>query len=763
MADSLNTGIQKLGDTLSAKLFGNSKDNPEGSNNFSGVYLGPGGGVTKMDMYVSVRDGGTFLPPGYFDSNNSWVDDQLSSIIKFLPGISRDDFPLTIKDPRSGKDIEYSEPSGPYKHIGNGFTPPGFFIPRTGLWVDGRFSTMIAKYTKGQEGNSIQRTFQGDSTTINDLPISPGVSLEDPDGELETIDGVQNKTSAAAGFTPVYYYRTGSEIFLKSKSIKEKGEEEGIVTAKESLDYSKLTGTNGFYENEDDSDYSFKFGIEDDKMKYSFPGKGSFNFKSDVFTVTPYDNEDPLFVGFEIIVNAPSSPLFNGELLNFIRKFYSYSEVASRDQIYLDFVKETLKFFKFSNESIENINMRNVGVSPNPDGGDIQSIFNTRMNPRRHYVKKIKGLDKLNEANTPSQQSAFVKYKNDLVTLTFYEDTSLEFGTLASLYKLLYWSRLRGKNIIPENLLRFDCTVIVSEVRNFTRVKRAAETGQLLTLKENVSRYVYDLYECQLFFDKLSHGDTVANDAIASPEGVEVSFSYKFSTSRFERYSFDEDKYKFVDNKQVRPQLETSQSSNNATIDSTGSLNTFRVDKLEPLNNGYSGKDIVSSLISSRFESLNSEANSEVESTGEGETQGTSDINNFKKNEKLNIYKKSFLKAKLEDSGSSIGIYPPLSVSDSESENSIPLNQNGNLLQRSGEALLQNIKKAALNEAQRQLNNQFRLVNNSLDKVRNSFGIGRMSEPTNVYNNPPGGQFFFDVKNSLRNFGGDILGGLLGG
>jgi len=76
---------------------------------------------------------------------------------------------------------------------------------------------------------------------------------------------------------------------------------------------------------------------------------------------------------------------------------------------------------------------------------------------------------------------------------------------------------------------------------------------------------------------------------------------------------------------------------------------------------------------------------------------------------------------------------------------------------------LQNIKKAALNEAQRQLNNQFRLVNNSLDKVRNSFGIGRMREPTNVYNNLPNAQFFFDVKNSLRDFGGDVLGGLLGG
>jgi hypothetical protein len=735
MADSLNTGIQKLGDTLSAKLFGNSKDNPEGSDKFSGVYLGPGGGVTRQDSFTvdAERYGPAFLPVGYFDSNNGWVDDKLSSIIDSLPGISRGDFPLTIKDARSGTEVTYSDPLGPYKHVGSGFTPPGFFVPETNLWIDGRFSTIISEYTSGQEGNSIQRTFLGS----NNLSISPAQSLEDPDGILPIIDGVQNSTSAAAGFTPVAYYRTGGEVYLQPNSLN--GDDVGIVTTKESLEYSKKIGTDGFYDGVSDSDYSFKYGIEDDKLKNSFPGKGSFNLETDIFTVTPYDNEDPLFIGFEIIINAPNSPLFNGELLNFIRKFYSYSEISSRDQIYSDFVIEAFKFFKFNNEDIGGANPRNLGITPNPDNTDIESIFKTKLKPKRHYVRKIKGLDKLNEANTPSQQAAFVKYKNDLITLTFYEDTTLEFGTLASLYKLLYWSRIRGKNIIPENLLRFDCTVIVSEVRNFSRVKIASETGQLETLKENVSRYVYDLYECQLFFDKLSHGDSVANDAIASPEGVEVSFSYKFSTSRFERYNFDDNKYKSVDNRRLRPQDETSQI-------------------LDPLNNGYSGKDIVSSLISSRFESINSESSS----SEEGETQGSSDIDNFKNNEKLNIYKSEFEKSVLEGGGgSSIGIYP--SLSSGSSENSIPLSQNGNLLKRSGEALLQNIKKAALNEAQRQLNNQFRLVNNSLDKVRNSFGIGRMSEPTNVYNNPPGGQFFFDVKNSLRNFGGDILGGLLGG
>ena len=76
---------------------------------------------------------------------------------------------------------------------------------------------------------------------------------------------------------------------------------------------------------------------------------------------------------------------------------------------------------------------------------------------------------------------------------------------------------------------------------------------------------------------------------------------------------------------------------------------------------------------------------------------------------------------------------------------------------------MENIKKAALNEAQRKMNDQFRLLNNSLDNIRNSFGIGRMTQPTNVYNNPPGGQFFFDVQNSLRGFAGDSLTGLIGG
>jgi hypothetical protein len=80
-----------------------------------------------------------------------------------------------------------------------------------------------------------------------------------------------------------------------------------------------------------------------------------------------------------------------------------------------------------------------------------------------------------------------------------------------------------------------------------------------------------------------------------------------------------------------------------------------------------------------------------------------------------------------------------------------------------GARLAENLKRAALNEAQRRLDQRFRLLNDTIDRIRNSYGIGRMREPTNVYNITQQNLFFFDVRNSLRDFAGDTLTGLIGG
>jgi hypothetical protein len=879
MADSLNKFFEDAGKAVSEKLFGNKSENPEGSTRFSGVYLGPGGGVTKTDSFnidgnrygaafapigyfdktnqwiddrlstiigtmpgISRADfpkdgpydavgsgftppgffdpkdtwvddrlstlvknlpgitranlprdadffgtpyksvGSGFTPPGFFDPNNSWVKDKLSETVKELPGVSRADFPKTIVDGRTGDEVTLSSPQGPYSFIGSGFTPPGFFDPND-LWLDIRFSRIISEVT-------------GDNRTFifgSPLSASPLQSLKDPDTGLQ----------AEPGFTPVAYYRTGTEIFLKPRTLN--GEDVGIVSYKESEDYIKKVGPAGFYESKISSDYRFKFGLDDDRLATTTDGK---------FPTTPLDNEDPLYTGFEVVINTTTSPLFNGEAANFITKFLPNTEIKSRGQILRDYITEMKKFFKFNSEP-------RLTQFSEPDLNSY--IFTNTPGIKRHYVKKISGINKLVEGNTPTAQSAFVKYRNDLITLSFYEDTTLELGTLMSLYKALYWSRLNGKNIIPENLLRFDCKVIVSEVRNFTRVKKAARSGDVETLKENVSRYVYDLYECQLFFDKMSHGDTVTMDSMISPDSSEISMSWKYSTMRFERYDFlfngGKGVYKFLDNRQLAPQRLSSNNANRAIV-TENEIIPYSDNFLQRLNNGYSGKDVLTSIVSSRFISLNPQSNEstpgeEVEDTGE--VTEDSQISDLKNNEKLNLYQRNFDKAVVENDTKSAGIYPTTGGSEEEnkvplsknsnfksnsgiyptfspaggSENPIPLNQdslfnktNGiypvyspaggedenqiplnkdSLFKKAGDKLLQNIKKAALNEAQRQLNNQFRLVNNSLDKIRNSFGIGRMREPTNVYNNLPNAQFFFDVKNSLRDFGGDVLGGLLGG
>ena len=729
MADSLNSGIQKLGDTLSAKLFGNSKDNPEGSKNFSGIYIGPGGGVTRTDSFTvdENRYGASFMPAGYFDKTNQWIDDKLSSIIKELSGISKDKFPLSIPDPRSGEEIQYSTPIGPYYSIGSGFTPPGFFNPNTNLWMDQRLSVILPKNTGG-----IQRTLV-EGTIL--APASPAIQLLDEDtGEL-----------SPSGFTPVVYYRTGKEIYLGAGSqamggftpasgFRGLGGGRGIVSTEEAKAYIKEVGDTGFYESEKASDYRFKFGLEEDKLLST----------TDNLSVTPYDNEDPLFLGFEVIIDIPNSPLFNGEAAAFIDKFKSNSEVRSRSKILIDTINELSKFFKFNTDP-------RVAYS---EESMLGSVFRTPRSPKRHYVKKVSGLDKLVEANTPSAQAAFVKYRQDLIKLSFYEDTTLNLGTLASLYKLLYWSRLNGKNIIPENLLRFDCFIIASEVRNLTRVVKAADSNDLHTMKENVSRYVYSLYECQLFFDKMTHGDAIdiGGSSLTSPESLEVSFSYKFSTMKFERFNFRDNEYAFLNNELKDPLQVLPRDANRAIITGNEIIPVLK-GGLRQLNNGYSGKDILSSYITAARES----------SMIEVDPDSVVVLDNLKEDEKYNLYNSQYEKQVIDSNAKGSNIYGNGSVNN-DSENQVDLESNGgNLLKSAGENLLQNVKKAALNEAQRQLNSQFRLVNNSLDKVRNTFGIGRMREPTNVYNSPPGGQFFFDVKNSLRDFAGDVLGGLLGG
>jgi hypothetical protein len=376
------------------------------------------------------------------------------------------------------------------------------------------------------------------------------------------------------GFVPVEYYLTGTEVYLQTpESLAGK-----IVTdTDEAKMYMKMSGRYGFYDGVRDPDYGFRYNLEDIQSTDAFSGNGN------IFNITPKENEDPLYIGFEIRIKRESSPLFNGEMFAFLKRFDPgfNTEMSSKIAIAREFCEQAERFFAFDLPPI--IPTWAQDVSP---------IFSSPTYKKRYYLNKVAGLDKLSESNTGSALSSFVKYRTDLITLTFKEDTTLSLGTLFSLYKQLYWSRLNGKNLIPENILRFDCQIILSEVRNFTRIVKSSSNGAdlLRTLHDNVSRYVYDVYECQLFVDKHTHGDSVALSAIVTPEDPNVSFTYKYSNMRFERFNFAESKYKFISDRYLDSQKINSYDADRSVITEDGVTATTAT-TIKPIAHGVYGKD----------------------------------------------------------------------------------------------------------------------------------------------------------------------------
>jgi hypothetical protein len=272
------------------------------------------------------------------------------------------------------------------------------------------------------------------------------------------------------------------------------------------------------------------------------PPNGSSNARLSNFTSTPFENNDPVMFGFEIVIDAVNSPLLNGSIIDFINNYSGINEVAARRQVYEDFKQQFIKFFRtkgtvrISDLQVPTLSKMNVNSASQDSQANI--FWPGKKAYLGYFIKKIAGLDLLVENNKGETMKYFADYKKDMITLSFFEDVSLSVATMTHLYKLLYWSKPNGKNIIPENLLRFNCDIIISECRNFQRTRKAAETGNLEIIKDNLSRHIYSLRECQFWFDKMPHN----NDIDIGGQGPQVyddysvSFDYKYVTNKFERF-----------------------------------------------------------------------------------------------------------------------------------------------------------------------------------------------------------------------------------
>lgn len=482
---------------------------------------------------------------------------------------------------------------------------------------------------------------------------------------------------------------------------------------------------------------------------------------------TPYENTDPALFGFELIIDAVSSPLLNGSVEDFIDQFKSISEVGSRKYVMSDFKQQFIKLFKtkgsvFIDQTANTQTKTSIVNNGYPNSDSQSNLFESGKKAYlSYYLKKVAGLNMLVEANQPTKKKYLVDYRNDIIKLTFSEDVSLTMGTLAHLYKLLYWSKPLGKNIIPENILRFNCDIIISEVRNLNRVRKAMDTGNLEVIKENVSRHIYSLKECQFWFDLPAHDDEV--DLAQAPKEFEnfiVTMDYKYVTSKFERWVPDSTgfgTYVGYNNgalwKIGNPNSRGTQSTVGAGTLNDNSVPKFFTSGLNTLkHNGVKTPIVLKSFAVNQDvinnESFKKDAPVDANPTGTNntgdESEGSNETAPDRKSARKQARKDSFENFK----------------------------QNS---KRAGQKLAKNLEKAVRNELQGQINLRFRLLNNTLDKIRNAAGVGRMTEPTNIYevpyfyqgiSNGLGGQvsstFFYDVHNSLRNFAGEAIGGKLG-
>ena len=482
--------------------------------------------------------------------------------------------------------------------------------------------------------------------------------------------------------------------------------------------------------NDNRTDY-FKHGLQviDGLTPIENPS-GDSDLRLSQFTSTPFENNDPVMYGFELIIDGISSPLLNGSVIDFLNQFTSVNELSARIPVYEDFKQQFLKFFKTKGTlQIDTGQTTMSRTSTNTSSVDNQkSIYQLGKKAYMgYYIQKIGGLQNLVEANKPGTFKYLADYRKDVITIDFLEDVSLSVGTLAHLYKLLYWSKPNGKGMVPENLLRFNCDIVVSECRNFNRVRKAVETGNLEIIKDNVSRYIYTLTECQFFFDQMPHPGDIDMGNISVHDKTPVTFDYKYSTVKFERFVPTTNgfgKYVGYDSGSIwkigNPGARGTQSVSDTSVPTF-----FTVGSNKLRENGVESPFVLNSI--------NTLGTTEV--IGELTESGVNDSG-------LEDQKKSS-----KDKARSIA-----------------------------KTLSNRLVSSAKRELQGVINTRAQLLARTLNKTAIALQGGTISPPRNIYDQGPGEigsltragsnitqRFFYDVRGDLVGFLGDSLGGAVGG
>ena len=134
---------------------------------------------------------------------------------------------------------------------------------------------------------------------------------------------------------------------------------------------------------------------------------------------------------------------------------------------------------------------------------DLKENSNRNFSNKAYYITKIKGLEKLN--------NKFINYngkegETDKITITLNEDVSMISWYLSELYNNIIYSYKNQRYMFPENLIRFDMTIKINDVRNFTNPEKNTSTidpqNEIKNSIASKSQIVYTLHDCNFNFEQ---------------------------------------------------------------------------------------------------------------------------------------------------------------------------------------------------------------------------------------------------------------------
>ena len=156
---------------------------------------------------------------------------------------------------------------------------------------------------------------------------------------------------------------------------------------------------------------------------------------------------------------------------------------------------------------------------------------------KQHYINSISGLSNL--------AKKFNRWREDRLDIELYEDISMTSTYLAYLYNNLVYSYENGRIIVPENLLKFNLRIKISEIRNLTSIRQLKSTDVtdqaiVNALKYNVTCIAYKLFDCEFdFVNSQPFDDTIAQAGIGQnlPSESILPMGIFFKSSSYQIYA----------------------------------------------------------------------------------------------------------------------------------------------------------------------------------------------------------------------------------